>query len=101
MKVLLWCTIYNGIQDFSLTNEKIEETDFWAMELCEDTDPKEVARMHGHEFIGAVGSLKNVYLFHKLPETELGVTHPHHNMTKAITWHERQVARMRQKRDER
>jgi len=73
-------------------------TDHWAMQLAPGTDPEEIAKRHGHEFVGAVGSLKNVFLFKKKPETQHGVTHPHHNDSSEIHWFENQVATQKMKR---
>lgn len=65
----------------------------WAIELHPDANPYEIAARHGHEFVGQIGNLKGVYLFHQKPDTLHGVTHPHHEESKEIIWFEKQIPR--------
>jgi hypothetical protein len=73
-------------------------TEHWAMELLPGTNPYEIAKKHGHEVVGPVGSLPNVFLFKKKSETIHGVTHPQHTESPEITWFENQIAHQRMKR---
>eukprot|EP01114_Cavostelium_apophysatum_P007186 TRINITY_DN1901_c0_g1_i1.p1 TRINITY_DN1901_c0_g1~~TRINITY_DN1901_c0_g1_i1.p1 ORF type:complete len:575 (+),score=136.02 TRINITY_DN1901_c0_g1_i1:46-1770(+) len=75
-------------------------TNHWAIELEDGANPEEIAERHGHVLVGKVHALPGVYVFKKKPDTEHGVTHPHHNESSEITWFEQQVATLKQKRSE-
>jgi len=75
------------------------ETDHFAIELAEGVNPHDIAKIHGHEYVGNVGMLNRVFLFKKKPETVHGLTHPHHEESLGkITWFERQIERHQFKR---
>jgi subtilisin-like proprotein convertase family protein len=77
------------------------ETDHFAIELLPGTNPHQIAQKHGHELVGRVGMLENIYLFRKKPDTIHGLTHPHHeeSLGNTISWYERQIERQLYKRD--
>lgn len=78
-------------------------TDQWAVELAPEADPHKVAADHGFVNLGPVGTLDNVYLFHKLDNKKRSVNlddedFPHISSSPHVNWFEKQVARMRMKR---
>jgi subtilisin family serine protease len=76
-----------------------QETDFWALEVPRGTDPTVIVERYGHNLIGQVGQLENIYLIQKKPDTIHGDTHPHFSLLDTdISWFERQVERKRHKR---
>ena len=79
--------------------ENIEsKTDHWAIELAPGVDPVEIAKRHGHEYLGQVGSLSGIHLFKKKESTKHGVTHPHHDNSPEIKWSQNQIRKLRAKR---
>lgn len=69
-------------------------TNHWAIELAEGADPDKVAADHGFVNMGRVGSLPNVYLFHKNPNTRAVSESPIHE-NPHVMWAENQVAKKR------
>lgn len=80
-------------------------TDEWAVELSPTVDPDQVASSHGFVNLGPVGTLKNVFLFHKAESKKRSVDveeeeddYPHISTSPHVAWFEKQVARIRFKR---
>lgn len=76
-------------------------TDHWAVELAPGVDADKVAKDHGFVNLGPVGSLENIYLFHKPEGTKRSVNeedYPHISESPHVNWFENQVAKMRMKR---
>jgi len=97
----LFILLFFGLILYINCDEQKQETseELLVVEIKDSVDPIELASRHGHKFEGQVGSLKGFYTFKKLPQTILGVTHPHYNSSPEIFWFERQIARQLYKRD--
>lgn len=84
--------------------EHVQHTNQWAVELAPGADPNKVAESHGFTNLGPVGTLKNVYLFHmqdgrKRSDDGTEEDYPHISTSPHVSWFEKQVAKMRFKRE--
>lgn len=76
-------------------------TNHWAVEVAPGINPDELAASHGYVNLGPVGTLKNIYLFHKNANTRVvGVPHVPLHKSPHIKWAENQVSRKRFRRFE-
>jgi subtilisin family serine protease len=73
-------------------------TNFWAVTIKEEVDPKEVALKHGFELVGPIGKIPNTFLLKKKEGTLLEETHSEFSANDNILWFERQHAKQQQKR---
>jgi hypothetical protein len=69
------------------------ETDIWAVRLVPGADPDVVARSHGAENLGPVGTLEDHFVFYRpkssVPKTGLDPLAEDHR----VLWVDRQIAR--------
>jgi hypothetical protein len=66
-----------------------------AVHLHEQADPHELARLHGYEVVGPIGSLQHHYLFQKLPKEahSSDVLSSHIGSHAHVKWWQQQNAR--------
>eukprot|EP01118_Nematostelium_gracile_P016473 TRINITY_DN682_c0_g1_i1.p1 TRINITY_DN682_c0_g1~~TRINITY_DN682_c0_g1_i1.p1 ORF type:complete len:574 (-),score=145.82 TRINITY_DN682_c0_g1_i1:630-2351(-) len=74
------------------------ETNIWAIELEEGTDPHLIAEKHGHDYVECLKHIGNFHVFRMKDGTVHGVTHPPHHHSEEIKWAEQQVEKQRVKR---
>lgn len=75
---------------------KSKITDEWVVKLEDGIEANELAHEHGFRNMGPVGDLKGYYLFKKLRTKSI---HPPLKTASTVIFHERQVKRMRYKRN--
>jgi len=98
--VLLFVTysaaIEGNIRESHETEHK--ESSHVAVELYPGADADQVAKSHGFVNLGPVGTLENVYLFHKDNSKRSVEDHPHISTSAHVSWYEQQVNKLRFKR---
>lgn len=79
----------------------VRSTSHWAIEVVSDINPDELAAEHGFVNLGPVGTLKNVYLFHKDTQKRVNIVEeddedlPSIHDSPHVAWAENLVARKR------
>lgn len=74
------------------------ETNHWAVEVAAGVNADDLAASHGFINLGTVGSLKNVYLFHKDTQKRVNIVDddlPSIHESPHVKWAENQVSRKR------
>ena len=87
-----------GQKDRVNEETRVEPTDIWAMRLAQGVDPMGLARKHGLEYIGPVGTLEGFHLFRVPPEKARVFDAPALRDSPEVLWLEQQHKRKRYKR---
>lgn len=91
------CSAYEG--NFEASHAEHERaTDHWAVEVAPGVNPDELAASHGFTNLGPVGSLKNMYLFHKSTHKRVTITEkgfPSIHKSPHVKWAQNQVSKKR------
>jgi len=91
----LLCSAFEANVEDHIGHEKA--TDHWAVEVAPGINPDELAAAHGFVNLGPVGSLKDVYLFHKNTKARVTIIHntPSIHKSPHVKWAENLVSKKR------